>query len=172
MLEFTEKHNIKLQCYVQGHLKLLSPSEAYTLFWKAHFGWSLPSDWFRSGFGKNAKQGYMRKLVQKAGRVFGYNLLTRGLLALSINDNSMTDEHDYPPNRNCFHARAARFAKVADGFSFFDYNEEFDGRKNLQPAYRPNPDIQWLIIVGVDPENSYTDAEIDWTLFQNPPKNN
>ncbi len=82
----------------------------------------------------------------------------------------MTDEHDYAPSRNNFHARAARFAKVTSGFSLFEYDENFDGRKCLQPAYRPNPDTQWLIIVGVDPESSFTNADIDWALFQNPPE--
>ena len=164
-----EKKNIPVQCYLNGHLKLLPLQDAYALFWEVHFGWLVLLDWFRSGFGKNAKQGYMRKLVQKSGKIFGYNLLTRGLLPLAINDQCMIDEHDYPPSRNTFHARAARFARVADGFPLFEYDENVGGGKSLQPAYRPNPDVQWLILVGVDPASSFTNTDVDWKLFQTPP---
>jgi hypothetical protein len=164
-----DKKSIPVQCYVTGHLKTLPLQEAYVLFWKVHFGWLLLLDWFRSGFGKSAKQGYMRRLVQKSGKRFGYNLLTRRSLPLTINDRCMLDEHDFPPSRNNFAARAARFAKVAGGFSLFEYDEVFDDGRNGVPAYRPNPDVDWLIVLKVAPDSSFKDTDVDWSLFQNPP---
>lgn len=160
-----DKKHIPILCYVNGRQSTLTLEEAYTLFWIVPFAWLLPLDWFRSGL----RQGYMRKLVHKAVKVFAYNLFTRSFLPLRIDSECMLDEHGYSPSRNCFQSRACKLAKIFEGKSPYAFDDCIRISGKLQPAYRMIPGQEWLIVVGVKPESEFTDHDIDWTVFQTHP---
>jgi hypothetical protein len=35
----------------------------------------------------------------------------------------------------------------------------------MEPAYRMNPDRDWLVVVGADPKSEIPDEDIDWSVF-------
>jgi hypothetical protein len=165
-----EKKCIPTQCYVNGYNKILTLEETYILFWQVKFAWLLLLDWFRSEFDGIEGSGYVSKLARFSGMSFGYRLLTRGFLALTINDTCMLDEHGYSPNRNTFIQNARRFGKLfPEKNRPYEATQVFDRDGNLQLAYRMKSDEKWLIIVGVDPKSEFTNEDINWSIFQTPP---
>ena len=38
-----------------------------------------------------------------------------------------------------------------------------------RPAYKMHPERTWFVIVGVDSTSQYSNADVDWTIFQTPP---
>lgn len=162
--------DIPLLCYPNGRRKILPLEEAYKLFWKVTFAWLLPLDWFTSGSGKFATDGYAGRIAQQPPMKFAFKMLTRGALALAINDSALLDEHGDSPSPNLFYAWAARFGKLFKGPKPYEYIKVSDQYGRRQPAYRMKPGEAWLIVIGVDPENrEYTDLDVDWELFQVPP---
>jgi len=157
---------VPLQCYVNGHLKILTAQEAYVLSWRVTFAWLFPLDWFRSA----TKQGYMRDLLTKAPKLLACSLFTRGYLALTINDPCVLDGDNFAPSRSTFQARACRLAKIFDGKPPFVFDECLLGKRELVPCYRMIPDQEWLIIVREDAESEFTGPDIDWRIFQIDPK--
>lgn len=165
-----EQKDIPIKCYVIGRLLTLSLEEAYELFWKMSFAWLLPLDWFRSGFEKSEKTGYVSKVAQFSGMEFGYKLLTRRTLALAINSPCMLDEHGYGPSRGAFIRYAHRFGELFPNKARpYESTQVIDDRGLRQLAYRMKPDEKWLIVVGVDPESEFKNTEIDWNIFQKRP---
>jgi hypothetical protein len=165
-----EQKCIPTQCSMSGHLKTLTLEEAYVLFWEVSFGWLLLLDWFRTSFAESEKSGYVSKLAKFSGMDFGYKLLTRGALALAMNENCMLDEHGYGPSRNTFAQDARRFAKLFPKKARpYESTQVIDRDGYRQLAYRMIPGQKWLIVVGVDAESSFTNLDVDWTIFQTPP---
>jgi hypothetical protein len=159
-----EHKNIPTQCYVNGHLKTLSFEEAYILFWEVPFAWLEPLNWLRYG----EHNAYVKDLMGPSIKIFAYNLLTRGYMPLTIDSECMLDEHGYAPNRNNFQAKACRLAKLFKEYIPFIYDEVFDNRKKLIPAYRILPESRWAIVVGIAPDHEIQTTEMNWTIFQAP----
>ena len=164
-----DMRKIPLLCFLDGRRKVLPFEEAYKLFWRVTFSWLLPLDWFRSGFRKSATDGYAGKIAQQPPMRFAFKMLTRGALALAINDSALLDEHGDSPSHGLLYAWAARFGKLFKGPKPYEYMKVSDQYGRRQPAYRMKPGETWLIVIGVDPENhECTDLDVDWELFQVP----
>ena len=167
-----EQKSIPTRCYVKGYLKTLTLEEAYVLFWEMPFAWLLMLDWYRFGFGKSEKTGYVSELAKFSGMEFGYKLLTRRALPLAINAPCMLDEYGYGPNRNAFTQCARRFGELfPDKARPYESTQVIDDHGFRQLTYRMKRGVKWLIVVGVDPKSEFkkNEIEIDWEIFQTPP---
>jgi hypothetical protein len=161
-----EQKSVPTLCYINGQKKTLNLEEAYVLFWILPFAWLLPVDWFRY----HKITAYMRDVAKKSTKIFLMHLLNRGYLALTINDDCMRDKHGDPLSPNAFAAKAARLRKIfGDEEVPFIYEDALQDNKGTVQAYRMSPGQTWIVVMSVEKNSEYTDADIDWTIFQTPP---
>ena len=158
---------ISFECWHDG-CRCVEPLNAVLqLFHEVDLAWVIRTDYFRSGFGKDAEGGYVGKIAKEAGRRFGHALLTRGSLPLTIDDTCFVNEHGDGPGRNLFHCWAAKFGRLFNGEKPYEYATLFiDGDV---PAYRMKPGKQWLIVVDIDASCGVGPADFDWRVFGDPP---
>ena len=162
--------DIPVECNVNGRKnKTLSIEEAYSRFWEADFAWNKLTDEFRSGSGKNAKQGFMMDFAQPSGTYFALKMLTRGSLALAVNDSCMLDEDGFEPTKDVFTANACKFGRCFKGEKIFKAVYIYDDKNRRQLAYRVRPGKKWIIILGLVPGSNLTNEEIEWEIFQTAP---
>lgn len=165
---FKDNLNVPVRVCLNGYPKILPFGVAYVIFWKVRFGWMLNLDWFRSRTSQGNKTGYVGKVVKNKASYFIYHLLTRGCLALGINDNCLQDEHQESPSPNLFNAYAYRFGKLFTGSRPYEFMLVPDGPGPRVRAYRMKCGETWMILLGLAPETQIPDAEVEWPLFCSP----
>ena len=161
---------IPLTCFHNGRKKILPVEEAHNLLWIVTLGWVMLSDFFRTGGGKQAKRGFLAKIVQGSAIKFAFNILTHGSLALAREDSCFADEHGDPPDRDLFAVWAYRFGKLfKKGLRPYEHVAFTDPNGHRRFGYRMKPGETWLVIVEVDPDSGFGNEDVDWTLFETPP---
>ena len=161
---------IPIMCFRNGRRTILPFEEVYHLFWTVILGWVLLSDFFRTGSIKHANQGRFSQTVQGDALKFVFNILTRGSLALAREDQCFLDEHDEPPGRGIFAVWAHRFGKLFNGYKPYERVFFTDRDGHRQPGYRMKQGETWLVVVEVDPDSGFKNEDLDWTIFETPPK--
>jgi len=169
MVETQDQGNVPLKCYHNGRGQVLSLEEACTLFWEVHYAWLLKLDWYRFEVDGYKGACYLYTKVEDAGRLFARHLHTRGTRYLTLDDWELIQAKPDPLRLNTFQATARRFIKIFDDLPKsarpFRYSK-VDGPGGLmQPAYRMNPDREWLVVVGVGPKSKVPDEDVDWSVF-------
>ena len=106
---------IPIMCFRNGRRTILPFEEAYHLFWTVTLGWVLLSDFFRTGFRKQLKEGSLSPIIQGDAIRFVFNILTHGTLALAREDPCLSDVHGDPPGRSLFAVWAYSFGKLFTG---------------------------------------------------------
>jgi|GEM_PF-5488846 len=160
---------IPIVCFHNGRRTILSSEEVYRLFWNVTLGWVLLSDFFRTGFGKQGKHGTISKVIHGSAIRFAFNILTHGSLVLAREDICLLDEHGDSPSQDIFPVWAHRFSKLFNGFRPIKHVTFTDPQGHRHCGYRMKPDQTWLIVVGVDPDSSFGNEDIDWAIFETPP---
>ena len=159
--------HMSLVCYIDGYRCVEALDVVLQLFQKVDFAWVIRTDYFRSGFGKEATKGYVGKIAKEVGRRFAHALLRRGSLPLTIDDCPL-DEHRESIGRNLFHCWAAKFGRLFEGEKPYEFTTLLiDGDV---PAYRMKPEKRWLIVVDIDPDCGVDSVEFDWKIFDGPPR--
>jgi hypothetical protein len=164
-----DQGNVPLKCFVNGYARTVNLSEAHRFFWKARLGWLRPLEWIRVDHGKNARQGNGADLMQDRVARFAWKLLTRGSLALRVDDDCLGDEHGNLPGRGTVAAWACRFANMFKSARVLEHVRVADEFGIRELAYRLKPGIDWLLVVGVDSKSPIPDTAVDWTVFLTPP---
>ena len=160
----------RFKCCVNGSTRTLSLHEALQLAKQVRFLWIWVTDYFRSGFGDDLKEGHVENIAKPSGREFARHLLTHGSLPLLINDRRLADERGDSPSRDQFHGLAAKFGKLFLGKKMHEHAYVPDDEDVLQPAYRVKLGMDWLIVADVDPTCSISRREVDWVVFQQLPE--
>ncbi len=160
---------IPIVCFDNGRRTILPFEEVYRLFWLVTLGWVLLSDFVRTGFGKQARQGSISKVVYGSAIRFVFNLLTHGRLVLAREDICLLDEHDDPPSPQLFPVWAYRFGKLFNGSRPCEHVSFTDPRGHRHCGYRMKPGQTWLVVVEVDPDSRFGNEDVDWTIFETPP---
>ena len=166
-----EKRGIPIRCYHNGKRAILPLEEAVKQFWASRFGWVLKLDYFRSGFGEDAKNGSVAKVVHSSGVKFAMALLNRGSLSVGLDDSCVLDEHEDPPSRNQFTVWAYRFGLLFAGDKPYECIKIPDEYGICQTAYRMKPSETWLVVMGVASEDDFSDVDVPWEVFQTSMKN-
>jgi len=154
---------------MNGYVKRMPLVEARQLFWKARIGWLQPLDWVRVGHGSQARQGNGADLMQDRVARFAYKLLTRGSLALPVDDACLADEHGDFPSRGTVAAWAYRFASIFKGSRAIESGRFLGNGGIRELGYRIKPGIDWLLIVDVDAGSQVLGTAVDWRVFLTPP---
>jgi len=168
----TMKHETKdngtLDCHYNGQRRTLAMEEAYRLFWACDYAWLLPLDWYRWDVGGRVGADYVFKAVFPSARMFGLLMHTRGTRTLTIAALDKLAEKNL--RNETFNARAARFNKLFRDLPpelrpFSHYEEQLINGKTM-PAYRMNPERNWLVVVGA---GDGSNEAVDWAAFLEPP---
>ena len=139
-----EQKSIPIRSYVNGRLKTLTIEEVYVLFWEVPFAWLEPLIWIR--FDKLG--AYVKDVMGPSIKIFAYNLLTRGYMALTINSECMLDEHGYAPGRSgvpgqeipgqgVYSARGLETAAQHQHTSYGNHRRMAESRKSGLLGYQP-----------------------------------
>ena len=161
----SEQDGIPLKCFMNGYPRTMLLSDARQLFWKVRIAWLRPLDWMRVGHGSRARQGNGTAFMQDRVACFAYKLLTRGSLAIRVDDDCLADEHGDSPRRGTVAAWACRFGSIFKDFTALESVRTTDDRGIRELAYRMKPGVEWLLIVGVDHKSVVPDLAVDWRIF-------
>ncbi|HDY68191.1 MAG TPA: hypothetical protein ENH85_10400 [Candidatus Scalindua sp.] len=179
MTNDTNQSEIPLKCYENGKHSIFSINEAYKKFWQCNYGWICLLDWYRFYIEGYSGQNNVYKIVGKKAMKFGFLGHTRKE-PLTIDDAEVLLNDGYELEVNTFVSWSCKFNKLfKEPYATkelpkllrpFYYLEVPNGIGDItRPAYKMHPERTSFVIIGVDPASPYSNADIDWTIFQTPP---
>lgn len=150
-----DKNSVILECFYNGHRRLLPFDDALRLFWQVDFAWLTPTDFYRYSLNGRAGHGYVLRAIKRAPRVMAYHLMRRGNRGLTLDDLRGLDDRSPFIGTDAFYARMARLNSglfhhhLPAEMRPFEFTEVFNGNLKPIPAYRLNPDRSILLIKGI-----------------------
>ena len=171
---------IPLECYKNGKYGIFATIEACKQFWACNYGWLCPSDLYRFSIEGYSGQNYVYKIIGKKAMRFGFLVHTQES-PLTVDEAEKLFKKDKELEVNTFISWASKFNRIfrepympedlPTELRPFYYLEVPNGMGHItRPAYKMHPGRTSFVIVGVDTTSQYSNTDVDWTIFQTPPK--
>lgn len=150
-------NEIKLRCYVNGCLIILTLAAAYETFCRCVYRWVLPLGQFSSNLGGVIRGYSARKIAKPVGRRFGLKMFrSRGLVVTA----RQYGEEDY-----ILHSHARYFRRLMAHVPTDNHAFENDDETGAQ-GYRLNRAVECILIEG--PVDGVNLENIPWERFDVP----